>query len=339
MNWKIVPYIFILVFSSVITVIRYIIIPQWKWTTHILLFFLQAFFLIIVWLFIKFLSTILDKYYPFSKSPVKRVIIQIVVAITCIAPVYVALTLNAHRFNLAFMNKQFLVVTSILFALFIMLMNLGYNAYYFFKQWQLSVEEKAKLEVATVSMAKEKSLMQYQHLKNQVNPHFLFNTLTSLDGLILSDPELASQFVRHLSKVYRYVLEHRENEIVSLQTEIDFISHYISVLKIKHNEALDITMNISTSGREKGIAMVTLQMLIDNAIKHNIVHEKTPLKILIKDENNILCIENNKQLRRQIETSTKHGLKHLQQLYSFLTPAPVVIEDTTSLFIIKLPLL
>jgi LytS/YehU family sensor histidine kinase len=249
------------------------------------------------------------------------------------------MVLNIDKFKLEFMNKQFLAVTSILFLVFILLMNLGYNAYYFFRQWQKSVEEKAKLEVDAESAAKERAVMQYQHLKNQVNPHFLFNTLTSLDGLILSEPEVASQFVKHLSKVYRYVLEHRENEIVPLQTEIDFIKHYISVLKIKHNGALEIVMNISPSAREKRIAMVTLQMLIDNAIKHNAVHEKSPLTITINDDGDVLAIHNNKQPRKQIDNSTKHGLKHLQQLYSFLSPTPVVIEDVAASFTIKLPLL
>lgn len=339
MNWKIIPYIFILVFSVVIASIRYIIIPQWTWTTHIAVFFIQAVFLIGVWLFIRYISNVLDKRYPFDRSPVKRIIIQIVVAFLFIAPIYVVMVLNIDKFKLEFMNKQFLAVTSILFIVFILLMNLGYNAYYFFRQWQKSVEEKAKLEVDAESAAKERAVMQYQHLKNQVNPHFLFNTLTSLDGLILSEPEVASQFVKHLSKVYRYVLEHRENEIVPLQTEIDFIKHYISVLKIKHNGALEIVMNISSSAREKRIAMVTLQMLIDNAIKHNAVHEKSPLTITINDDGDVLAIHNNKQLRKQIDNSTKHGLKHLQQLYSFLSPTPVVIEDVAASFTIKLPLL
>lgn len=186
---------------------------------------------------------------------------------------------------------------------------------------------------------RERSLMQYQHLKNQVNPHFLFNTLTSLDGLILSDPELASQFVRHLSKVYRYVLEHSESEVVSLQTELDFIAHYISVLNMKHSSALQIDVSVSEAAREKGIAMVTLQLLIDNAIKHNMVHMKTPLHITVKDNDGLLSIRNNKQLRKQMETSTKHGLKHLRQLYTYLTPSPVIIADAETYFEVKLPLL
>jgi LytS/YehU family sensor histidine kinase len=182
-------------------------------------------------------------------------------------------------------------------------------------------------------------MMRYHHLKNQVNPHFLFNTLTSLDGLIQVNPALASDFIRHLSKVYRYVLEHKENEVVSVDTEVNFIQHYISLLQIRYKEALDIRLTISDCGMEKGIVMVTLQMLIDNAIKHNSIQADQPLQIRISDEDDYLRICNNKQLRKQIETSNGHGLKQLKELYAFLTHKPVLTKDADNIFEVKLPLL
>ena len=95
--------------------------------------------------------------------------------------------------------------------------------------------------------------MQYHHFRNQVNPHFLFNTFSSLDGLIQTNPELASEFVRHLSKVYRYVLEHKENEVVSLETEINFIRNYISLLQIRYKNVLEINLDISRRQRLKRV--------------------------------------------------------------------------------------
>jgi LytS/YehU family sensor histidine kinase len=176
-------------------------------------------------------------------------------------------------------------------------------------------------------------------LKNQVNPHFLFNTFSSLDGLIQTDPDLASDFVRHLSKVYRYVLEHKENEVVSLQTEVDFIQHYISLLNIRYKNVLEIRINISPVAMEKGIVMVTLQMLIDNAIKHNSLETEAPLMIRIWDEEGYLHISNNKQLRRQIESSNRQGLEQLKELYHFLTTQEVLVQETSETFEINLPLL
>jgi LytS/YehU family sensor histidine kinase len=219
------------------------------------------------------------------------------------------------------------------------LINFIFYFRYTFQQWEESVEKNAQLQVQTAQLEKERLMMQYHHLKNQVNPHFLFNTLTSLDGLIQTNAELASEFVRHLAKVYRYVLEHKENEVVSVQTELDFIEHYISLLKIRYENALQININVSEEGREKGIVMVTLQMLIDNAIKHNMIQERSPLVISIWDKNNCLHIRNNKQLKRKIELSSKQGLQQLEQLYNFLNKEAVTIKDEHDFFEVNLPLL
>jgi LytS/YehU family sensor histidine kinase len=157
--------------------------------------------------------------------------------------------------------------------------------------------------------------------------------------LIQTNAELASEFVRHMAKVYRYVLEHKENEVVSIQTELDFIEHYISLLKIRHGNALQIDIKVSDEGREKGIVMVTLQMLIDNATKHNMLQETSPLLITIWDDNNWLHIRNNKQLKRTIELSTKQGLQQLEQLYNFLSKEAITIKDEQDYFEVNLPLL
>jgi len=120
---------------------------------------------------------------------------------------------------------------------------------------------------------------------------------------------------------------------------LEFISHYIELLQIRYKDGLLININLSADARDKGIAMVTLQMLIDNAIKHNIVQAATPLHITISDEGQYLVVSNNKQVRRQIETSNRHGLEHLRKLYSFLTSLPVIVEDTPEYYTIKIPLL
>jgi LytS/YehU family sensor histidine kinase len=288
---------------------------------------------------IKALSNYFDKKIPFSQNASGRMLIQIGSSLLLFAPVFILSVIAAKPYLPEFANKQFITLASVLLIVMIILLNLGLSAYYFFRQWQQSVEEKAALQVEAAEMGKDKSIMQYHHLRNQVNPHFLFNTFTSLDGLIQTNPELASEFVRHLSKVYRYVLEHKENEVVSLETEIDFIGHYISLLQIRYNSVLEINMNISSPAREKGIVMVTLQMLIDNAIKHNALHTENQLKIRIWDEDDYLHIHNTKQLRKQIETSNKQGLQQLKDLYSYLTNKSVIINDAEKSFEINLPLL
>ncbi len=339
MNWKYAPYIIILVFSTVITIFRIFLIPEWNIPTHILLFVSQFFLLVGIWKMINLLAIYFDRHIPFSSNPARRIAIQIATSIGIVAPAIIGISVLARPYLPNFVNNKFIILIIILLLVVTALLNFVLFAYYFFNQWQTSVQEKARLQVRTAEMEKERSMLQYHHLKNQVNPHFLFNTFTSLDGLIQTDPDLASDFVRHLSKVYRYVLEHKENEVVNLQTEVDFIQHYIALLDIRYNDVLNITLNISQSGMEKGIVMVTLQMLIDNAIKHNSLQAETPLQVTVWDEDGYLLVRNNKQLRRQIETSNKQGLPQLKELYSYLTSEEMIILDTPESFQVNLPLL
>jgi LytS/YehU family sensor histidine kinase len=256
-----------------------------------------------------------------------------------IAPIFIGVLYFNRNHLPRYATPQFIAVIFVLFTIFVVLINFIYYQRYFFHQWQQSILQNAQLQVQTARLEKEKSMMQYHHLKNQVNPHFLFNTLTSLDGLIKSNPALASDFVQHLSKVYRYVLEHKENEVVSIQEELNFVEHYLSLLTIRYKNAVQISVRITNDGKEKGIVMVTLQMLIDNAIKHNMAQPTSPLVINIYDEGGYLHIRNNKQLKKLIEHSNKQGLAQLEQLYSYLSDCPVVIKNEPDYFAVNLPLL
>lgn len=339
MNWKNVPYIIMLAFTLIVTIVRMFMIPEWSILTHILLFFPQYLLLLIIWAIINLLGKYFDKRLPFTANPLKRMVAQIISSVLCVTPVILGIILSIQPYLPTFANDRFITLIIILLLVMTVLLNILLAAFYFFNQWQTSIQEKASLQVKTAEMEKERSMLQYHHLKNQVNPHFLFNTFTSLDGLIQTNPDLASDFVRHLSKVYRYVLEHKENEVVSLQTEVEFIQHYISLLNIRYKNDLKIELDISPAGIERGIVMVTLQMLIDNAIKHNSLHKENPLKIRIWDEDGYLHIQNNKQLRRQIETSNKQGLQQLKELYDYLGQKKIIINETAESFEINLPLL
>lgn len=333
------PYIAIAIICIFLAIARSTVIETWPWYTHIGLYFCQVVFLIGIWECIQVVNRKMEKFYSFEKSPVTRISLQVLVSIIIFLPiVYLSIRLS-RPYMPSFVDYRYLTLLYMLVLFVLLFLNFSFYAYRFFQEWKQSSEEKMALKLEAEKLEREKSLMQYHHLRNQVNPHFLFNTLTSLDGLIVSDPELASQFVRHLSKVYRYVLEHSENEVVTLQTEMNFIQHYIAVLQTKFGAGIQFTIHISDKAKEKGIAMVTLQMLIDNAIKHNIVRAATPLYISISDEDNFLCIKNNKQIRKQLELSTKHGLHHLRTLYHYLSSTDIQIINTDDYFEVKLPLL
>ncbi|PWT95374.1 MAG: hypothetical protein C5B52_18150 [Bacteroidetes bacterium] len=339
MNLKFLPYLVIGIFTVLISIVRYFVIPDWPFYLHAILFFAQFILLTIIWKIVEWLSSYLDKWFPFSQYVAQRIVLQIFLTICIIAPFFLLVIYMVHKNLPAYATPQFLAVIGVIFVVFMSLINFISYFQYFFERWKTSVIHNAELQVTAAKLEKEKFTMQYHNLRNQVNPHFLFNTLTSLDGLIHSNPDLASDFIRQLSKVYRYVLDHKENEIVKLETEIAFIQHYISLLDIRYKNALKIDLRISDEGKEKGIVMVTLQMLIDNAIKHNTINNLTPLQISIWDDGGNLHVRNNKQLRKQIENSNRQGLSQLVQLYTYLAKKNVHIIDQYDYFEVQLPLL
>lgn len=338
-QYRLTPYFVILLFTTAMSFVRGFLIPEWGIWQHMLGFAAQTTGMISIWQLVKWLSRKLDKTMPFEHGPVKRIVVQVLLCISIILPIATTAVLLVKPYIPSYVNKQFMTIGVMLFLVLICLFNFSFYVGYFFKNWQESVEAQAALEVQTAELEKEKFDLQYHQLRNQVNPHYLFNTLTSLDGLIHTNPDLASEFVRHMSKVYRYVLQHKESEVVNLDEELDFISHYIELVHIRYASGLSISTNISADARERGIVMVTLQMLIDNAIKHNIVQAGEPLNIEIKDEEDYLVVTNNKQLRRQIETSNGQGIVQLKQLYSYLIDKPIIIESTDDRYTIKIPLL
>jgi sensor histidine kinase YesM len=333
------PYLVIAIICVFLGIARYSIIEEWPWYAYIGVYFFQVLFLIGIWELIQVINKKLEKFYSFEESPVTRIALQVLVSVLLFLPMVILLVNFFRPYMPSFVDRRFLTLLYMLVLFVLLFLNFGFYAYRFFQEWKQSSEERMALKLQAEKLEREKSLMQYHHLRNQVNPHFLFNTLTSLDGLIVSDPELASQFVRHLSKVYRYVLEHSENEVVSLHTELAFIQHYIAILQMKFDKGIQFAINVSDRAKEKGIAMVTLQMLIDNAIKHNVVRSASPLCITICDEDGFLSVRNNKQIRKQMELSTKNGLRHLSTLYHYISSVDVQIEDTEEYFDVKLPLL
>jgi two-component system LytT family sensor kinase len=333
------PYIFIIILSLVIAIFRTMVLTDFGWYVHVLGFIGQCFLMSAIWQLISNINKRLQKRYPFEKYPAKQIMLQVLVTLVLLSPIFIVTYFLVSPYLPKYMDSRFRILLTVIMLLALMLMTFGYYTYDLFLKHKKFMEEKIALQVRAATLEKDKSILQYHQLRNQVNPHFLFNTFTSLDGLILTDPELASEFVRHLSKVYRYVLEHKENEVVNLQTEVNFIQYYISLLKFRFKDALEVDLNISPQSMDKGIVMVTLQMLIDNAIKHNKAQVDAPLKISVQDKGDHLLIRNNKQLRKLMEESTRQGLQQLKQLYSYLSQEPVIVTDAPNYFEVNLPLL
>lgn len=179
---------------------------------------------------------------------------------------------------------------------------------------------------------------QFEALRNQINPHFLFNCLNALSNLVYKDADTSARFIGQLSNVYRYLLYNQERKVVSLQEEIEFIDAYLFLLKIRFGENVFVVKNISTDVARFHIAPATLQMLIENAIKHNVVSGKAPLKIQITSVNGSISVTNNLQEKLIKEPSAYVGLKNIIKRYEFLSEEPVEIKKTENEFTVKVPL-
>ena len=196
---------------------------------------------------------------------------------------------------------------------------------------------KAELE----NEIQQKLLLQAQHqgLRNQINPHFLFNSLNALLSLVRADADRSEKFIERLSEVYRYLLEHQETEVVSIAQEMKFIEAYLYLLKTRFDKGLDIQIEVNESLKNKMIAPGVLQILIENAVKHNVVSPKKPLVLRISMVNDTLVVSNSLQEKKEESTSTKIGLNNIIERYKFLSDQNIGIAKTTSEFTVSIPLL
>lgn len=202
----------------------------------------------------------------------------------------------------------------------------------FFKAWKREVEQKEEVK-------RESLALQYKVLQNQINPHFLFNSLNVLGSLIDIDVEKAKTFTRELSTFYRDMLHFKNQDIISLKEEIDFVKKYIYLQQIRFGEALqvDIIANEKIDGK---VIPLSLQSLVENAIKHNQMSVADPLKIVIAISDDYeLVVENNLQSKKLVEKSSQTGLKNLAGRYEYLTGKEMVITNNEHYFRVSMPLI
>lgn len=181
---------------------------------------------------------------------------------------------------------------------------------------------------------------QYNILKQQVNPHFLFNSLNILNGLIEEQKsEEASEYVRKLASLYRYMLQNENEHLVRLQEELAFINQYLDLLKVRFPQGFVVTQSIDESCLGRFVVQCSLQVLIENAFKHNIVRAEQPLQITIATEGEYIVVRNNLQLKSSSDDSTKVGLKNISKQYLAAIGKDIEIIKSNNLFEVKLPLI
>ena len=203
---------------------------------------------------------------------------------------------------------------------------------YFYNNYQ-----KTKVKESQI-VAKNESA-KFESLKNQLDPHFLFNSLNVLTSLIGENPGQAEKFTTKLSKVYRYVLEQKDKDLISLEEELKFAKSYMQLLQMRFEEAIEYSVPEKVSDEALKIVPLSLQLLLENAVKHNVITSSSPLKIRIYEADGYLCVENTVNPKASLEKSTKVGLKNITQRYELVSSNKVVIENNHKIFKVKLPLL
>jgi len=208
-----------------------------------------------------------------------------------------------------------------------------YYSTFITNNWIKSIEKNEELK-------RENLIAKYEALKNQVNPHFLFNSLNTLSGVVEQKPELGTAFIKKLSDIYRYVLEQSDKELVSIHDEMKFVENYIFLSKMRFGEGLIFSSHLTQKNKTIQIAPLGLQMLVENAIKHNIIADDMPLKIEIIVEECFVIVKNNIQKKKTIiSTKEPMGLENLKKRYEYLSDVSMEIIESDSKFIVKLPII
>jgi two-component system, LytTR family, sensor kinase len=205
--------------------------------------------------------------------------------------------------------------------------------------WHYMRQYKSK-ELEAEELKRSNMQAQLQAVNNQINPHFLFNNLNVLSGLVLTDPKEANRFTEAFSQVYRYILSAQDKELVAVNDELDFIQPYLFLLQKRFPGGLRITMDVSEEAKKLYMVPAALQMLIENAIKHNITSSSKPLSIdIYANGTNTLRIKNNLQPKITKEPSSSIGLQNINQRYGLLFDKAITVENDEKHFAVTLPLI
>ena len=250
--------------------------------------------------------------------------------VTSIIVVFVSMVLHEHSFRETFIPLKLNLIYAWLANLLFHLLN---AIFFYFREYKTKWMEAEELK----RMSAQAEL---QLVKNQVNPHFLFNNLNVLSTLVMQNNEEAGRFIEEFSKVYRYILLNHDKELVELKTELHYISPYIFLLETRFSGGLKISLDIPESYGHYHIIPAALQMLIENAIKHNIVSRSKPLRIDVRiNGNNTIVVTNNMQAKQTVENSTGIGLQNIIKRYQIVSNRDVIILNDQDYFKVELPLI
>lgn len=282
-----------------------------------------------MWLGNEYMSHFLDQKISWTKEPIRRFGVGIAgMLIYTVVVVFILVMVFEKGFQVYVGGPINMLYGSVSITFII---TLFMTSRVFLLNWKQAAIDSERLQ-------KESITAQYNSLKSQVNPHFLFNSLNALTNLVYEDQDKAVKFIKQLSEVYRYVLDTQSKEVVPLKEELEFLDSYIFLQKIRFGDNLSIEVDLARA--HSMVAPLALQLLIENAIKHNIVSSENPLVIKLMQQQKFIVVENCLQRKTSLgEPSQGIGLENIKNRYKFLSPIPVEVREADGKFIVKLPLI
>ncbi|WP_010179317.1 sensor histidine kinase [Aquimarina agarilytica] len=296
----------------------------------------SLFFTICDWFIIRFILISLRKKYPHFRDDVKRIsifliaIISTVIIVDFVGGALLSMTLNLFSLNASHKVQLKILIPIILITIMIMAI---YEAIYYYVRLKKSIREEEQAKQVMIQA-------QLDTLRNQAQPHFLFNSLNTLRDIIDQDSkEDAKGFVDNLADVYRFIIESGNSNLISLEKELKFAKAYIHIQSERFGDSLKLNWNIPIDKLLVMIVPMSLQLLLENAIKHNIISKSKPLlvTVTIKDDN--LVVSNKIQVKSTQIASTKVGLKNIEKRYQLISSKTPIITNDGEYFIVSLPLL
>ena len=280
-----------------------------------------------------FMIQYLNRICPWGKKVIRRVTLQLIFAVVLAIIISTLITLFANSLKTYTEDLMNVLINN---ALIYSVVNVFMMS--ILEGW-ISFNESRQAKQIADNLQAELSQIKFEVLKSQINPHFMFNSLNVLSGLINKDIKKAQQFIDEFSHIYRYVLETIEQPIATVGKELDFTRSYLFLQQIRYGKDLSYSINIPADFLDLMLPPLSLQVVLENATKHNIVNEKKPLRIEIFSEGFYLVIKNNIQPKISTGVSTGLGLKNLIKRYSMISDKEPLFLVQTSHYIAKLPLI
>lgn len=290
---------------------------------------------LIIYILCSMVATIMLNRFPGYRQAFKRIGLEILCFIAIMTAAVTILFYGYDYIGIEGMpvkmeNYVWVVVTGAVCNLLATSFNEGAA---FYEKWREVVDESDQLK-------RENLQSQLEGLKGQVNPHFLFNSLNSLSSLISDDPDKAEKFLDEMSKVYRYLLRTNEDGLTTLESEMQFISSYFHLLKTRYGDGLEMETRINEKYNNYQIPPLTLQMLVENAVKHNMILKDRPLYILIMTTNSgKLVVTNNLQRKDRQVSSNRVGLTNIVKKYRLMKKEEISVRDDGKEFAVIVPLI